>query len=343
MGRLVHHRRSGGLAGLMIGVVLVFGCSAPSTPSGGSPPSGLASAVTSAGQLRSRTTAATAFVNRYHLVYGDPTQLAPMLTESFVFFDPNDGDYEITPRASFVEVARQVAASYPSMRRTVTATLTATDRFALEVTFNPEFWPPFGSEPTSRGPVRGLEVFGFRDDLASSFDTWTSVGTMQAGKLGCYGATASCGPDIAALEQRYTSAWSSGDRSAVAALYRADASLEDSVLGLRVTGARAIAATAAARFGSQPRITVLDSYIQTAGPYPPASATDPQGQVIAVAVKYRAEVSVNGLLHELIGLATLELGTRTGGGFDRDPNLGYSRGLGLSRSFTRKGAPDLGQ
>jgi uncharacterized protein (TIGR02246 family) len=269
--------------------------------------------------LQSSVARAWAFIERYHTVFGNETQLRPMITEDFTFFDPIDGDYEIKGRDAFVSLTHDVATRYPTVKRTTTAATTAGDQVAFEVTF-PHFWPPIGAEPATHDPARSLEVFSFRGQIASSFDMWFEAGTMQAARSGCFGATPSCASDVAALAQRYVTAWASGDRAAVGALYRRDATFTDPVLGLKQTGPAAIAGTTTGRFGNRPRITVLDVYVQTAGPNAPSSTTDAQGQLIAIAIKFRVDLTAGGGPHTIVAVTTLDLGTRTGGGFDRDPN-----------------------
>jgi hypothetical protein len=265
-------------------------------------------------------TDAIAFVDRFGAAGSNVDQQFADFAENATNYDPSDGSF-FDGKAAIVAMQRDFLQYMPNFEAQRKGLYLSGDG-VIYVNAEENMWPPWVPEPTNHPPVDELGVFRFKDGLATSWDIWFSGPTLAMVSFGSF-APGKGGPEqLQKIADQYLSAWSSGDKAQIAALYGDEAAFVDTMLGLQAQGPAAIGELLNKRFGSAGKVSfkILDLYAQTDGPDPPNSQSPRQGTLIAVGIHYQGTVTANGTSRTIEGLTTLQLGTRMGRYFSLDPN-----------------------
>ena len=293
------------------------------TPSPTATPGIGPAAVVSAGELRRWEADALAFAQRFNDAWADADAAFAAFSEDAAVIDPSNADFSIAPKSEIIASWRGFAADMPdySARTTGAYLSTAAGAYLTEVK---GLWPADVASPSGQPLLHELRLFRFAGErstaAATTFELWYRLDDMEALLGGCV-APDRCAPEVRAFAQRYLAAWSSDDPAQIAALYRDDATLADSLLGISASGADAIGGVGLGRFGSgAPACSVQDVYIQTNDGDPKTSDnTDPDGgKIIGIAIVHRCASAAGGS-QPIDGVSVLLLGTRQPKGFDLDP------------------------
>lgn len=280
-------------------------------------------AVVSAAELRRWEGDALAFAQRFNDSWADAETAFAPFTEDAAVIDSSNADFSIAPKSEMIAAWRGFATDVPDYNaRTTGAYLsTAAGAYLTEVK---GLWPADVTSPSGQPLLHELRLFRFAGELstaaATTLELWYRLDEAEVLHGGCV-APDRCASDVRAFADRYLAAWSSGDPEQIAALYRDDATLADSLLEVKVSGADAIGGVGPARFGSgAPACSVQDVYIQNNDGDPKTSDnTDPDGgKIIGLAIVHRCTPAA-GSSQAIDGVSVVLLGTRQPKGFDLDP------------------------
>jgi hypothetical protein len=266
-------------------------------------------------------TDAIVFADRFGAAGSNVDQQFADFAENATNYDPSDGAL-FDGKAAIVAMQRDFLQYMPNFKAQRKGLYLSGDGVAF-VNAEENNWPPWMPEPADHPPVISLMVFRCKDGLVNSWDLWFSGPTLEMVSFGSF-APGKGGPEqLQKIADQYLSAWSSGDKGRIAALYGGEAAFADTMLGLQAQGPAAISELFDQRFGSASKVAfkILDLFAQTDGPYPPNSQSPRQGAIIAVGIHYRCTLAANGTSKTIEGLTTLQLGTRqVGTYFSLDPN-----------------------
>jgi hypothetical protein len=273
----------------------------------------------SAAEIAQWKTDAAAFADRFFGKYGDVNVTFPEFADDVTFYDPGDGDFLVEGKQQVVALTRSMFSDFPDYRFRQKAVYLSAGGVACDGVLE-NLWPPGLPEPADHPPVRGLELFRFKEGLVASWEIWGLPATLEMVSMGCFAPGEGGSEQLQKIADRYLAAWSSGDKARIAALYRNNAVFSDTMLGLQAQGPAAISELSDKRFGSAGTITfeVIDLYVQTNGPDPPTKQQPEQGAIIAVGIHYRCNLVVEGKPASVESLATFDLGTRHEKSFDID-------------------------
>jgi len=277
----------------------------------GSSAEGMPAPTLSQSEITQRVDQADAFAQKL-TAWPDIDAFVAEYTDDYAFADPTWSDYR-RGAENVIAMLRQWAA-VTDYHIEITGTYVSGTGAAFAQTW-PGLQPPM-SLPDNPPVASGLSVYVYADGKVQGEDLWYRASDDVAYGIGCFGVDG-C-PALQEIVDGYVAAWSSGDATAIAALYGDDATLTDEILGLEASGADAIGALAEKRFGPAPvTIEVLDVYAWTDGLSTPTDAHPERGALIGVALHYR--VTLDGSADARDVLVTLELGVRNPTGFDADP------------------------
>lgn len=251
------------------------------TPSGTSGPT-----LTSAELAAWKSTVST-FVERFNSNAHDPAAAFAAFTDNAAILDPLNGDYRIAPKTDVVRRWGEFVNASRDYSARTRAQYLALDAAADQTEVGGA--PSEMAAVLTDGLLHELRVFRFahaRTATATTLELWYLLGDVDALNPQTCLARRTCGVDPRELAERYTRAWSSNDPAAIAGLYRTDATLTDSLLGVQVTGATAIAGLGS---GVSTTCTVADIYVQTNDGDPATSDNkDPDGgKAVGIAVVQR--------------------------------------------------------
>lgn len=261
-----------------------------------------------------------AFADSFFGAIPNADEVAPQVADDATFYDPTDGDW-IPGRPSIWQLMNTMSGAFPDLAYRVTDVFVSTDGalYQLEVD---GLWPPWVATPPNHPPVHEIQAVHLADGLLSSTELAFPVSEMEMFPLGCF-RDQGCSDQYEQLVSGYVSAWSSGDASQIAALYRDDAVFTDSLLGLNAQGAQQIGQLAQTRFGAEGQVNleIVDKYAQTYG-YGVAYSQHPYvGAVIAAAIRYRATITVSGQPTTRGSFTFLRFASwRPGAGLSSDPD-----------------------
>ena len=259
---------------------------------------------------------AIGFSDAYHRSWPDIDLALERFANSAVFYDPADGDFVIGGKA-VVPMLRGVAAYMAGVEVVMEEVFVSADGASFRASYGHGYWPPWSVEPADHPPVVGLDVFHFEGDSVTGLDIWFEDDTLGTLGFGCFAANG-C-PQLAAIVDRYVTAWTSGDPSQIAALYDDNATFTDSLLQIDAVGPDEISGIAEARFGEgDVTLEVVEIYAQTNGPDVPTDSDSEIGAVIAVGLHYRIS-SPSAVFTSFESLTTFEFGTRQANGFTPHP------------------------
>ena len=296
---------------ILVVVSVLFGLGACA----GENPTGLPAPLLSQPEIEQLASRATSFAEDHLEQWPDIDAFMANYTDDYTYADPTWSDYRVGSE-DIVSMWR-LWESMTNYTIDVTAEYVSADGAAFEETW-PGLQPPM-SLPPNPPVASGLDVYTFEDSRVASNDLWYRAEDNVAYGIGCF-AVDSC-PALQDTVDRYVTAWAEKDPTAIAGLYSEDATFSDSVFGLDATGQDVIVGLADQRFGSSDglQIEVLDLYAWTAGTTPPTPDFRPEaGRLIGVAIHYRATLDGTSEVQEAV--TTLELGVKTGTGFDVDPD-----------------------
>jgi ketosteroid isomerase-like protein len=258
-------------------------------------------------------TDATALADRFYGAFPDADAMLANFADDATFYDPCSGSHVwfLKGKQSIVGMMQDFNDMYPSGKYGLKAVFLSGDGAAYRLAME-NMWPPFSPEPAARPPWIGLEVFHVKDGQGASWDIWNSPPSLELGTYGVFASGKGGSAQLREIADRYLTAWSSGDKTRIAALYHPDAVFSDTMLGLQAQGAAAIAELGEKRFGAGGPVTfeVLDLYAQTYGYAAPTEQQPEQGAIIGVGIHYRGNLVVDGKPATVEGLTTFELGTR---------------------------------
>ena len=266
-------------------------------------------------------TDAIAFYDRLAEAGSDVDAWSAEFADDVTFYDPSNGDFVVKGKPAFVAMQRDFLQSIPDMKIQMTGMYLSGDG-VVYANAEENMWPPWVPEPADHPPVDELAVFRFKDGKVASWDVWFSAPTLEMVTFGVF-APGKGGPEqIQKIADRYLTAWSSGDKARIAALYHPDAVFSDTMLGLQAQGPAAISELSQKRFGSASKVTfkIIDLYAQTNSYKPPTAELPGNGVIIGVGIHYSCDLVVDGQTKTVEGLITFELGTRQGKAFAPDPN-----------------------
>jgi hypothetical protein len=266
-------------------------------------------------------TDAVAFADGFYGQYGDANATFPELAADVSFYDPCDGDFLTVGKEPIASMIRDLSTGIPDFGAEVEGIYLSAGGATCQVA-EAKLWPPWLAEPADHPPARLMQVFRFEDGLVASWDLLFSAATLEMVQVAVFAPGKGGSEQLQEIADRYLGAWASGDKGRIAALYHADATFSDTVLGLQAQGADAIAELGEKRFGAGSPVTfeVIDFWVQTNGPAPPTDELPKDGAIIGVGIHYRSNLVVDGKPSAVEGLTTFELGTWTGNAFDPDPN-----------------------
>jgi SnoaL-like domain len=233
------------------------------------------------------------FADSYFGAWPNADEVVSQVSDDATFYDPTDGDW-ITGKPSIWQLLMTISGSYPDLAYRVNNVFVSADRALYQLEAD-GLWPPWVATPPDHPPVHEIQAVRLADGLLASTELAFAVSEMEMFPLGCF-REQGCSDRYQQLVNGYISAWSSGDASQIAALYRDDAVFTDSLLGLSAQGAQQIGQLAQARFGAEGQVDleVVDQYAQTYG-YGAAYSNHPYvGAVIAAPIRYRATMAVGG-------------------------------------------------
>jgi hypothetical protein len=328
-------RRPAALSVLVGLVMVIVGCSsgdtadddtttstAPATATTTAPattPSTIAAATTT--DLSEFTVAelaahAIGLSDAYHRSWPDIDGALERFANSAVFYDPADGDF-IIEGEGVVPMLRGFAAYMAGVEVVMEEVFVSADGASFRASYGHGYWPPWAVEPADHPPVIGLDVFHLEGDSVTGLDIWFEDDSLGTLGFGCFAANG-C-PQLAAIVDRYVTAWTSGDPSQIAALYDDNATFTDSLLQIDAVGPEEISGIAEARFGEgDVTLEVVEIYAQTNGPDVPTDTDSEIGGVIAVGLHYRVS-SPSADFISFESLTTFEFGTRQANGFAPHP------------------------
>jgi hypothetical protein len=167
------------------------------------------------------------------------------------------------------------------------------------------------------GVVDELRVMRFAGDgRVRVFELWYDVADML--EAPCL-PQRDCPAAAKAFTDAYSAAWSSHDAQRIAGLYRADATLTDSTLGVSAKGPAAIAGLAGGRATSGLRCVPRRAYLQT-NDGDPSDSDNPDplgGRILGVGMVQGCETATG----ESVDMLTVVLfGTRRPTSFELDAN-----------------------
>ena len=274
----------------------------------------------SAADISKWKTDAIAFADHFNASQSNVDELFAGFAADAISYDPSDGSI-ITGKADIVAMQQSFLQVIPNMKIHRTRLYLSGDSAAY-ANAEENMWPPWVPEPAKHPPVDELDVFRFKDGLVTSWETWFSGPTLEMVSFGSFAPNRGGPQQLQKIADQYFSAWSSGDKAWIAALYGGEAAFTDTMLGLHAQGPAAISELLDKRFGSAGKVSfkTLDLYAQTYGPYAPNSQSPRQGAIIAVGIHYRCTLAASGTSKTIEGLTTLQLGTRQGKYFSLDPN-----------------------
>ena len=259
---------------------------------------------------------AIGFSDAYHGSWPDIDLALERFANSAVFYDPADGDFIIEGKA-VVPMLRGFAAYMAGVEPVMEEVFVSADGASFRASYGHGYWPPWSVEPADHPPVVGLDVFHFAGDSVTGLDIWFEDDTLGTLGFGCFAANG-C-PQLAAIVDRYVTAWTSGDPSQIAALYDDNATFTDSLLQIDAVGPEEISGIAETRFGEgDVTLEVVEIYAQTNGPDVPTDTGSEIGAVIAVGLHYRIS-SPSAEFTSFESLTTFEFGTRQANGFTPHP------------------------
>jgi ketosteroid isomerase-like protein len=299
-------RRLRSLGVVIAGLAMLTTCVAETTATMPGP-------IESPSEIERLASDATSFAEQHLEAWPDIDAFAANYSTDYRFADPTWSDFR-TGRDTVISMLRAWE-SMTDYTIDVTAEYISADGAAFE-----ETWPglqppmPLPSEP----PVAsGLIVYTFSDGQIAGEDIWYRTKDNVAYGIGCF-AVDDC-PDLQDTVDRYVSAWADRDPDAIASLYHQDAAFSDTLLGLSASRQDAIGELADTRFGSNEGLTieVLDLYAWTDGTTAPSRSNPDAGQLVGIAIHYRA--TTNGTPTTQEAVTTLELGTKTDTGIEPDP------------------------
>jgi len=282
---------------------------------------GMPAPVMSEAEIQQLRDEAAAFADQSITAWPDVDAFVADYAEDIRGADPTADDYCCKGRDATVDYWRQWA-EMSNYTIKVTGMYLSANGAAYEEAW-PGLWPSdYGvSVPGPRDPEgwHALGIYGFRDGEVIWGEVWYLPDENERFGIGCF-AVDGC-PAMREAVDRYTTAWSSRDSDAVAALYGDDADFTDSLLGLEATGADAIGDLATERFGSAGdlSIEVLGLYAWTDGRFPPTETNPDRGRLVGVAIHYRAGADDDGVAGVQEAISILHLGNLHEASFDADP------------------------
>jgi hypothetical protein len=226
--------------------------------------------------------------------------------------DPTNADFSVAPKTDIVSSWAGWISGWPDYRSKTVNTFVSADAAAFEtqVTGLAGLMPP-------DGVLDELRVMRFTGDgRVRAFELWYDVADM--GEAPCL-PQRDCPAAAKAFTDAYSAAWSSHDAQRIAGLYRADATLTDSALGVSANGPAAIAGLADGTATSGLRCVPRRSYLETNDGDPSTSDnTDPLGgRILGVGMVESCETATG----KSIDRHTVVLfGTRRPRSFELDAN-----------------------
>jgi ketosteroid isomerase-like protein len=226
--------------------------------------------------------------------------------------DPTNGQFSIAPKSDIVSAWANWMSGWPDYSSKTVKTFVSADAAAFETqaTGLTGFMPP-------DGVVDELRVMRFSEDgRVRMFELWYDVADML--EAPCL-PQRDCPAAAKAFTDAYSAAWSSHDAARIAGLYRTDATLADSALGVSANGPAAIAGLADGPATSGLRCVLRRSYLQTNDGDPSSSDnTDPLGgRVVGVGMVQGCETATGKAVDRL---SVVLFGTRQPTSFELDPN-----------------------
>jgi hypothetical protein len=291
----------------VVAIAVMTACSSTAT-------SGMPTPALTEAEIESQARDASSFAKEHLEAWPDIDAFVADYTADYAFADPTWRDFRVGS-----DNVRSMLVAWESMTDytiDVTASYISAKGAAFEETW-PGLQPPMQLPPDP--PVAsGLTVYTFNDGDVASQDLWYRVEDNIAYGIGCFAVN-----DCEALQNsvdRYLTAWTARESESISGLYSPNATFSDSILGLTASGSAAIGQLGDERFGSNEglEVEVLDLYAWTAGTTPPSDSTPNAGQLIGVAIHYRA--TVDGTSETQEALTTLVLGHRTKTGIEADPD-----------------------
>jgi hypothetical protein len=226
--------------------------------------------------------------------------------------DPTNGDFSIAPKSAIVSSWASWMSGWPDYRSKTVKTFVSADAAAFETqaTGLTGFMPP-------DGVVDELRVMRFLGDgRVRVFELWYDVADML--EAPCL-PQRDCPAAAKAFTDAYSAAWSSHDARRIAGLYRPDATLTDSALGVSANGPAAIAGLANGLVTPGLRCVLRRSYLQTNDGDPSNSDnTDPLGgRIVGVGMVQGCETATGKSVDRL---SVVLFGTRQPTSFELDAN-----------------------
>lgn len=275
-------RTARALACAAASLALVAGCAGSSGPTGTTSSTGTSASsrppapVLTAAELKAWESDVSAFVERFNSNAHDAAAAFAAFTDDAALLDPGNGDYRIAPKDQLIRRWAEFVDASPGYSARTTARYLALDAAADQTEVGGA--PPEMATALTGGVLHELRVFRFaqaRTPTATTLELWYLLTDSENLNPETCLTRRTCGVDPRELAARYTQAWSSNDRAAIAALYSTDATLTDSLLGVQASGATAIAGLGS---GVTATCTVVAIYVQTNDGDPVTSDnTDPDG------------------------------------------------------------------
>lgn len=249
-------------------------------------------ATPSAARVRQWAADALAFGETFDAAYADPEAVFMAFAEDARTRDPSNGDYLFDGKKAIVSAWEGLVRGWPDLDAHPTAAYVSSDGALI------------ATDVDNLAPDRLHELRRYRwnGNRVTEFELWYRVDQLG----GCQPGT--CEADARQLADRYLAAWSGDTADAVAAMYRDDATLSDTLIGVDAVGSAAIAETAEQRFGTAaPACQAIDLYGLTNGGI----------QIIGLAI--HAQCVPSGAPSSAVeSVFLLRFGSYAGDGFDVD-------------------------